>query len=400
MARNARAGLGLVLVVIVLIAACGHSASTATTATSSLTSNPTSTLPVTTSSIPAPTSSTTTTVTTLPPTTTSTTLLPEQPQAESGWALEPGDLLVANGNGVHLLRDGQMVGTLVTTPTEVAMADGLGGLIIQMPDPDMYPEAWPDAAGFGGDALWRVSPDGDVQLAFRATPLPDAWTLPDLGLLAIQAVAPLSGDPTVLFVENTHYPGGGVSYLHLWALPLDGRTEPVEIPADLPGEGSVTGLGWQPGDQRLLMSTTSDGGEWFSAWDLSGGQLDWPTNPAARGALWSADRRCRCVWTLTTIPESSLIAYVESADLPQDSPSDLVLYDTRTGHELDRLPVADPWAFVMRLHSDGETVAITRTAWRDSFEYLPVLLYDVSTGVITELDLAGVATLVAPRWIL
>jgi hypothetical protein len=287
------------------------------------------------------------------------------------------------------------VGGLITSPTEVAFADGLGGLVIQMPNPGKYPDYWP----FGGDdSLWRIGPEGDVRLAFRATPLPEASSPPTLDLLTASLIAPLSSHATLLFVEYTNYPGGGLSLKRLWALPLDGTAEPTEIPADLPGEGGVTGLGWQPHDERLLMATSSDGGEWFSAWGLDGTELPWPTNPANRDDPWPADRHCgHCVWDLATIPESSLIAYVESADHPQESPSDLVIYNTATGREVDRLQVADIDVWVTRLHSDGQTLAITRLTWTGTAnEYLPVLLYDLSDGSVTELGIAGVATLVVP----
>ena len=278
------------------------------------------------------------------------------------------------------------------------MADGLGGLIVQMPDAAWYPDHWPRPFGGGGSVLWQVTPEVDVQLAFRATPMPDASSPPTLSLLALAVIVPLSAEPSLVFVENTNYPGGGLSLLRLWALLLDGRGEPTEIPADLPGEGGVTGLGWQPRDDRFLMATSSDGGEWFTAWDLDGTELTWSTNPASRDDPWPADRTCgRCVWTLATIPETSLIAYVDSTNHPQESPSDLVIYDTATGTETDRLQIADPDVWVTRLHSDGETVAISRLTWADNtYEYLPVLLYDLSTGSITELDIAGVATLVVP----
>jgi hypothetical protein len=397
-ARRVRCRWPALLAVIVLAVACSDSATTTTgppSSSSTSASTSSSSLPVTTSTSATTTSSPTTTVL---PTTTSATFLPDVPQVIAGWSLERGDVLVANGDGVQLLRDGERVGSLITSPTEVTFADGSGGLVVQMPDPGRYPDYWPA----GGDgSVWRITPEADVQLAFRATPMPAASYPPTLDLLALVVIAPLSAEPSLVFVEYTHYPGGGVSLKRLWALPLDGTAEPTQIPADLPGEGSVTGLGWQPPNERFLMATSSDGGEWFSAWDLDGTELAWPTNPANRDDPWPPDRDCgHCVWTLAPIPETSLIAYVDSANHPEESPSDLVIYDTAAGREVDRLQVADTKVWVTRLHSDGETVAISRLAWRDThYEYLPVLLYDLSTGSVTELNVAGVATLVGPRFI-
>jgi hypothetical protein len=212
-------------------------------------------------------------------------------------------------------------------------------------------------------------------------------------------VAPLSPAPSLIFTERRVLPGEpGWDQDRLLVLPLDGSS-PVLVPAETPGEGGVTGVGWQPAEERFLMSTVGDGGVWSSAWGVDGAELAWPTNPTARGDSSQPDSRCGlCIWTLTPIPGTTLIAYVTSVDYTDDSPSDLVIYNTTTGLEVSRVQVAEPGEYVKLLHSDGETVAVSRIAWgpETGYQYLPGLLYDLSTQSLSELELAGMATLVTP----
>jgi hypothetical protein len=120
-----------------------------------------------------------------------TVLLPAVPQPTTGWRLEPGDVLVANADGVHLVRDGELVGTLVTSPTEVAVADGSGAITLQMPDPYLWPDNWPDRYSSGGLTLWRVDPEGAADAVYNAA---DAASGVNgaLRLYDVAVVAPLS----------------------------------------------------------------------------------------------------------------------------------------------------------------------------------------------------------------
>jgi hypothetical protein len=338
--------------------------------------------------------STSTSVTTTAPQTTSSTLLPAVPEVATAWRLEPGDVLVANGQGVHLVRAGELVGTLVTTPAEVAVSDGSGAIVLQMPDPGLWPDHWPERHG-GGRILWRVDPEGAAVAIYEAsTAASEGFGV--LRLYDVTVVAPLSPAPSVVFTEYQTI-AAGVAVDRLMVLPLDGRTQPVLVPAETPGEGGVTGVGWQSEEERFLMSTAGDGGQWFSAWDIGGAELTWPTNPAKRADSPPADHT-----TLTPIPGTSLIAYITSSDTAEQSPSDLVIYgdlviyNTTTGQEVSRVQVADPGVYVKLLHADGETVAITRITWsaETGYTYLPVLVFDLATQSLQELSVAGMATVV------
>jgi len=347
--------------------------------------------PSTATSIGAPaSSSTSTSATTTAPQTTNPSLLPDVPEVATGWDLEPGDVLVANGEGVHLVRAGELVGTLVTTPTEVALADGTGGLVLVIPDAELYPEHWPDLFVRGGRTLWRIGPDGSAEAIHEAATA-EQRTLAPLSLYDVTVVAPLSPVPSLIFTQYqavTPY----VTMDHLMVLPLDGFSPPVLIPAETPGEGGVTGVGWQPAEGRFLMSTASDGGLWFSAWDHAGIELDWPTNPARQ-----ADPELAHHTSLTVVPGSSLIAYISSPESPEQSPSDLVIYDTAAGQEMARVQVTDPGTYVKFLHADSETVAISCITWSSEtgYMYLPVLLFDLPTQSLRELQVAGMATMAA-----
>jgi len=117
--------------------------------------------------LPTSTSSTVVASTTLEPTTsvgvstTTTTIppLPTEPAVTAGWALRRRDILVANRDGVHIVRDGVVVARPVTSPVEAAISDGAGAIVLVTPMEDLYPGDWPDLNRGGGFVMWRVFSD-------------------------------------------------------------------------------------------------------------------------------------------------------------------------------------------------------------------------------------------------
>ena len=66
----------------------------------------------------------------------------------------------------------------------------------------------------------------------------------------------------------------------------------------------------------------------LSAWTLAGDPIDWPSNPVSETAhCCCAPGFNDCLRSVTTIPETTLIAYAED-DIPKRGAADLVIFDT------------------------------------------------------------------------
>jgi hypothetical protein len=380
------------LAVTALAAACSGSATPATTeppATSSAS---------TTTSTPTITATTTTlTSTATPPATVTIGPWPHHPVPEvaTGWTLLPGDVVVANEEGVHIVRDGVVVGTPVTSPVDTALPDHAGGLVLLAPAPC-------DQTGCSGDnplsssLLWRVTPDGSAQVIYdpRDSDPPGGF----LTLYGVAAITPVSAAPCAIFTVEAPSEADPAFYLdRVMLLPLDGTAVPTFVPAQTPGEGGVTGLGWLDTGSRLIMSTASDGGTWLSAWTIDGAPVDWPTNPVPETAHCPANEGFNhCLRSVTVIPGTDLIAYAED-DTPKRGATDLVIFDTTTATEVRRLLVTEPdtftWTAPLAVSSTTVVVSRMRLAGEDQPEwvYLPVLVYDLDTGILTELPITGKA---------
>lgn len=328
----------------------------------------------------------TTTTTTVPAPATTTVALPDEPRVSAGWSLEAGDLLVANGGGVHVVRGGVTVANPVTSPVESAFADGSGGIVLLTPDADRYPEYWPDPYSGGARIVWRVTPDGNVQPTYTSE-APEGVTWGTLNIFEVSVVEPVSEAPSVIFTRREPFSNDPYSWDwdRIWVLPLDPGATPTLIPAETPGEGGVTGIGWQQLGNRLLVATESDGGASLSMWSVTGEPLEWPASPMEEE---------QSHLTAATIPGTTLIAYAEGFF---DQPVDLVIFDTSTGTELRRVQILEAAAHsaVKLLHARGQTVAISPIIVDEGkWIHQPVLLLDLATGAITELTVEGVATLV------
>lgn len=349
---------------------------------------PTGVTSTTLGSVPSTTSPPSTTTTEVQASTTVTvpSVLPLVPQVSIGWVLEKGDVLVSNEDGVHVVRDGVVVATPVTSPVETAVADGTGGIVVLAPDPDRHPAYWPDPFSGGGRVLWRVLPDGTTE-ALYVSEVSDFGT-GILNLYGVAVVSQISGAPSAIFTRTEPHPADSVFSLErVMVLPLDGTAVPTLIPEG--GGGLVTGLGWQDPTGTLVMSSGGEGEVFLSMWSSAGDPVEWSTNPLPEG--WDGYLQ------ITTIPDTTLIAITEAV---WGEPADLVVFDTHTGTEVGRVRIdgANPMTLVKGVHAGSDAIAISRVTieqQQDSAKwvYLPVLIYDLTTGTLDELPLAGTATL-------
>lgn len=341
-------------------------------------------------SVPSTTSPPSTTTTAVQATTTVTvpSVLPLVPQVSTGWVLEKGDALVSNNDGVRIVRDGLVVATPVSSPVETAVADRSGGIVVLAPDPDLYPAYWPDPFSGGGRVLWRVFPDGTAE-ALYVSEVSDFGT-GILNLYGVAVVSQISGAPSAIFTRTEPHPADpAFSWARVMILPLDGTTTPTLIPER--SDGGVTGLGWQDPTSALVMSSGGEGEVFLSMWSTAGNPIEWSTNPLPEG--WDGYLQ------ITTIPGTTLIAYTEDV---WREPADLVIFDTNTGTEVGRVRIdaADTMTLVKMVHAGSDAIAISRVTIEQQqggakWVYLPVLMYDLTTGTLTELSLVGTATLVS-----
>ena len=393
MARRSGSRWTALLAVTALSAGCSGSATPSTTQPPTTSSTSTTTSTLSTLSTTSTSTTSTTTTTTAPPTTVTAgpRPLPPVPEVSAGWELLPGDVVVANEEGVHIVREGAVVGNPVTSPVDTALPDLAGGLILLVPGSCDHTGCRPDSPD-GSWVLWRVSPDGSATVVFDShfSDLPGP-----LALYAVAVVTPVSVSPSAIFTQlEPSEADPNFTLERVMVLPLDGTATPTFVPAQTPGEGGVTGLGWLDAGNRLIMSTGSDGGSWLSAWAIDGDPVDWPTNPVPETARCPADEgRNDCLCSVATIPGTGLIAYAED-DTPGRSATDLVIFDTTTATEVGRLRVTEPGMFTwtLPLTASSTTVVVSRMRldedqprWVD----LPVLVYDLGAMTLTELPIAG-----------
>ncbi len=273
--------------------------------------------------------------TTIPPAGT-----PQMPEPTGGWSLRSGDVLVAGPDGVVVVRDGVVVHRPVISPAHRAFVDAEGAIVFTIPDPGSHPEYWVDPSEKGNDRIWRVHPDGRLEVLFSGSGVTDGST-PTLYQVYWDDAPP---GETVIFTTSQSLPSEAAfsrSSVWNWSLHAPAVLQTaMSIPT--PGEGGVTGIGWLPSEEVFVMSVQSEGGTSLSLSDAVGQPVSWPGNPETMETRCSADEGFNdCLAVVTVIPDTSLIAYVVS-DLSglgiDDSKraTDLVTFDLSTGTEVDR----------------------------------------------------------------
>ena len=317
-------------------------------------------------------------------------------------------MLVANFDGVHIVRDGTVVAKPVTSPAQAAFADGEGGIILTVAPHSSYQ----DIEASPLDRIWRVAPDGRIEVMFDASELAGgAGSSPTL--YQVTTLDHFPAGPTLVFtVEQPFTSESPFTQAQVWALPLDAPAVlPGPIPIPNPGDGDVTGLGWLETENVYVMATASDGGTALSMWTADGDPVEWASNPETEETRCSADEGYNdCMRAATVIPDTSLIGYAVSdysGSLIHNSgrATDLVIFDVATGAEVDRVRILTGPGYsttTWHLHATSTTVAVS-WAWHeqnDGGEWQLIraaAVYDLTTRSLTDLRIGGVASAVGQR---
>lgn len=307
--------------------------------------------------------------------------------ATSGWETELGDLLVAGPDGVLLVRDSQVVAQPVAMAMERAVGDGTGGIIVSPPDPDGYPEYWPDPFGEGSNQLWRVTSDGHAEMIYEAP-----------GRICLFDVFTDSASETwLLFSEERPVDLWMID--HLVAMPLaDG--DPVTLLQGISFEGGFSGAAWT--GSHVIFSFEAEGMSWIEAVDLNGTPVEVPENPAPLERHSGYSRGPSPIAHVTVIPGSDLIAFIETAGgAIIDPPSYLVIFNLATGVEVAREPLPDVGRDFLRdftrLDADTTIVAVSSVVLEEDparWAHREVMVYDIESGTQTELGMVGVASVI------
>ena len=328
-----------------------------------------------------------------PPT---TVALPDEPRVQAGWSLRAGDYLVSNEQGVVVVRDGAVVSNPqpVTSPVESAFADESGDIIFLTPDPDRYPSEWPHRDHGGGNTLWRLHPDGTLELVLRA----DGSEGPN-GALSIWQVENFGFEDFPSYRSTPILTTDEVGSDLVWLAPTHPPTQwPRPYPPHQPETWDIAGAGWLDGPPGglLFVAIHSGGDHWLERWTLYIGVSPWNTNPIPRETPCSDDPTVTdCLGTVTAMG-GPLIAYTETDS--RHTITDLVIYNTDFGDEVRRFRVAESPVFVKSIHASATRVVVSLIEMVDGeYRYLPATVIDntvVNLTVVSTVVVPGVATIV------
>ena len=309
----------------------------------------------------------------------------------SGWELESGDFLVANAHGVAVVREGEVVAQPVLSPVESALAEFSGAIVFITPDPGLYPSQWPALGEGGGYVVWRVQPDGELTHLLRTDFTIDGPLGAITFFQAPEMPRRAEGFTTPIF--KVSLPGFEDRLLTATAGNFSSATFGIGLGAE------ITGAGWQESENRLIVSLVGEQGPWLAALDHDddsgvGWPSDWPNNPLPLGVCAPDGGSGECVGTVTSLPGTTLIAYTITD--PEETRTELVIYDTRGGTELRRLLVAEAPMHVKMLHASGDTVVVSLIVVGDAGNaYAAAMTLDWVTGDVGFLPVGGVATIAA-----
>jgi hypothetical protein len=345
---------------------------------------------------PATTSSTTTnasTITTSTPSTTTTTSPP--PLLGDPWPQLPlldvaqahdGDLLIAGPDGVMLVRDGEPSGLLYEKSAQVAVPEGLGGVVCQLPF------RVDDA---GNDNLWWLrGTGGDEAVGVPNVPLGSfrlqqvEW-LPRLGRNEEGAWNPTYIGLTALFADSEHHATGALVttgdpewVTEHWeiTLPAEPPTAPGPWWSTNPSARTWTG-------RHLVEAVYGSEGTRLEFRRVDGTSDVLPYNP------WP-DFAPGWIGNLDAEPGSPLLAYTVAANRQDFGiTTDLHVVDLTDGREVLSLPIAGEDERVVRLDLHGGAVAVsTRRQVPGGVSMGVVRLVDLATGTIDTLPWGGTAS--------
>lgn len=320
-----------------------------------------------------------------PRTTTTSSAASDLPLVAAGWSIVRGDLLVAGGDGVAVVREGAVVGHPITSPVTAAFADGSGGIVFLTPNGGQSADQ--------GRSVWRAYPDGTSTLLVRSAP--DDVESPSglLTLYQVEDIYRVSDEDPIVHVTPLVVSDPATGPDLVWYAP-NGQATRWRRPY-LPEEGEITGIGWlaglYPGGQ-LFVAIHSGADSWLERWTLYIGVSPW-NNPLIRGTPCRDDpSRTDCLGTVTALPGTSLIAYTETNS---EAFTYLVVLDTESGIEQRRLQVAAAPTVVTQLHASEFGIVVNlANVTGDEIGLLPAVLVDLESGAIVTVPIPGITTVV------
>lgn len=247
--------------------------------------------------------SSTTSVSTTTPTTAPTTSTPSSSVPPPDDA--PG-IVVSGPDGVSVVREGSVVDELDIGPVMLAVADGEGGIVVQV-------------GLSASDILWL--PEGTTELV-ELVPAGPGETL------TLHDVAVIDGVPTVLYTVRRSGPApeDASEDLHLLALESGDDRMLAKVGGYESGPWRVSA-----GGGLVAVSMTAEGTTWFEFLDLDGSPVTVDANP--RTEEESAVDFLEWVSHGVLSPDGSTFAYVRGHPR-SEAPFHLVVVELATGEEL------------------------------------------------------------------
>jgi len=315
----------------------------------------------------------TTAATTIPDPTTPTTVDPAPgtttvPETTALPALTPGTIVIADPGAAT-----GSAGGVAVIDADTAIGDGAWGLVIQR-----------------DQTILHVAPDGTEFALLAAS---DLTAERGPVTLRLQDVTEYFGVPNAVIVVGygQEYPD---VFEEIWLLDLNsGAIESVyQIVAV---EASITRVSAAAG--TMIASVSFEGGTYLEYLTTAGRVID-PPGPYA-DTIIGAPEYPELVAEGVLSPGGLVFAYVEVPDIQtyQDGflAANVVIWDLDTGAEIDRIPIElTDGAWPGRMDYDGTTVVLGRRNLTTGEVLTPLRIESLETGIITEIDTAGVPSLV------
>jgi len=299
--------------------------------------------------------------------------------AFAGIELQHGDILISGASGIRVARGSEVLGRIVTDPTEFALPAPDGRVVYQAPSESAYPDYWPGNEPIGDPVLLVASPEGTTEVLYAGGA--------SIRMFDVQTVPGVGAGPSVVALRVDAL-ADGTAVHSLLVIPLDGST-PLVL-ADLPPR--VTGATWL-GDFFAVAVNEESGSSYILPVGLSGSEVDWPLNPEPRATRDASTR----ITTLARIGDSSLIAYVRASGGFWEGLADLIIYDTATGQTITSRDVGIPQMIVSALHASNDLLAVSKvydsrdgSNW--SFVHVPTTVYDTRDWHVVSVSVPGAGT--------
>lgn len=304
----------------------------------------------------------------------------EEPTDEGPTAVDgvfpAGHLLVADGTRVHLVDPTDGASSVVLqAPALRAEDDGAGGIFFQ------------DARGSFEDPspaiLWQDAVGGDLVLVVDEG-IADAVVLHDAGIV--------DGEPTAVFTVAVGSESPETAEQSLQRITAQGGTR----------QRIAFVGGWESGMDDATLGGTTIAGTIFSegfvipvAYGVDGTEVPLDALPDREDDCVTGEG---CTLGVTLDPDGDRVAWLEEPDLATDETTYEVVVADLDGTELARVEVPEALllldTFPIDVEIAGDLLVVNRERFdQDGEAYLPPLVVDVAAGTVTELELAGRASL-------